>query len=108
MEETDWPQILALYELLGRMRDNPMVALNRAIAVAMVRGAAAGLELLDALEAGGRLRGHHRLPAVRAHLLERAGDREGAVAQYRRAAELATSVPERDYLATRAARLRES
>ena len=74
-EDTDWPQILALYGLLKRMSDNPMVALNHAIAAAMVHGPAAGLELLDALDADARLAGHYRLDAVRAHLLEMAGDR---------------------------------
>ncbi|HWN67795.1 MAG TPA: hypothetical protein VNM90_09150 [Haliangium sp.] len=69
------------------MSDNPMVTLNHAIAVAMVHGPAAGLERLDALVRDGRLEGHHRLDAVRAHLLERAGDREGAIACYRRAAD---------------------
>ena len=79
-EDTDWPQILALYGLLKRMSDNPMVALNHAIAVAMVHGPAAGLELLDALDADERLAGHYRLDAVRAHLLEMAGDLDAAIA----------------------------
>ena len=82
-----------------------MVALNHAIAAAMVHGPAAGLELLDALDADGRLAGHHRLDAVRAHLLEMAGDREAAIAHYRRAAGRTTSLPERNYLLTQAARL---
>ena len=107
-EETDWPQILALYELLKRMSDNPMVALNHAIAAAMVRGAAAGLALLRGLDGDGRLSGHHRLDAVRAHLLEMAGDRQAAIAHYRIAAERTTSIPERNYLLTQAARLSES
>ena len=85
-EDTDWPQILALYGLLMRMSDNPMVTLNHAIATAMVHGPAAGLELLEALDADERLAGHHRLDAVRAHLLERAGDREAAIAHFRKAA----------------------
>ena len=104
-EDTDWPQILALYGLLKRMSDNPMVLLSHAIAAAMVHGAPCGLELLDALDKDGRLAGHHRLDAVRAHLLELAGDREGAVAHYRRAAGRTTSLPERNYLAEKAARL---
>src|SRR6185437_7263993 len=79
-EDTDWPQILALYGLLKRMSDNPMVVLNHAIATAMVHGPSAGLELLNALDADGRLAGHHRLHAVRAHLLELAGDYEAAIA----------------------------
>ena len=106
-EDTDWPQILALYGVLKRMSDNPMVALNHAIAAAMVHGPAAGLELLAPLDADERLRGNHRLDAVRAHLLERAGDRAAAVSLYRAAAERTTSVPERNYLMMRAARLGE-
>lgn len=104
-EDTDWPQILALYGLLKRMSDNPMVALNHAIAAAMVHGPRAGLALLDTLDADGRLKGHYRLDAVRAHLLERAGEREAAVAHYRAAASRTTSLPERNYLTTQAARL---
>jgi RNA polymerase sigma factor (sigma-70 family) len=102
-EDTDWPQILALYGLLERMSDNPMVSLNRAIAVAMVHGPQAGLEQLTAL--GERLAGHYRLDAVRAHLLERAGDTEGAIAHYRAAAGRTASLPERHYLTAQAARL---
>ncbi|HTX36666.1 MAG TPA: DUF6596 domain-containing protein [Bryobacteraceae bacterium] len=108
VEDTDWPQILALYDLLKRMSGNPMVVLNHAIAAAMVHGPATGLELLTALDADERLRGHHRLPAVRAHLLELAGDRQAAIANYQAAAALATSLPERNYLITQTARLRES
>lgn len=104
-EDTDWPQILALYGLLQRMSDNPMVTLNHAIATAMVHGPAAGLARLDALAADPRLSGHHRLDAVRAHLLERAGDRAGALACYRRAAARTTSAPEQGYLLAKAARL---
>ena len=104
-EDTDWPQILALYGVLERMSDNPMVSLNRAIAAAMVHGPAAGLELLAALDADPRLRGHHRLDAVRAHLHETAGDAERAVAHYRAAAERTASAPERNYLLVKAARL---
>ena len=102
-EDTDWPQILALYGLLKRMSDNPMVTLNHAIATAMVHGPAAGLELLEALDADCRLAGHHRLDAVRAHLLEMAGDHQAAVAHYRAAAGRTTSIPERNYLAANAA-----
>jgi RNA polymerase sigma factor (sigma-70 family) len=107
-EDTDWPQILALYELLKGMSDNPMVMLNHAIATAMVHGPSAGLELLNALDADGRLTGHHRLDAVRAHLLELAGDQEAAIAHYCIAAGRTTSLPERNYLLTQAARLKES
>jgi predicted RNA polymerase sigma factor len=104
-EETDWPQILALYALLKRMTDNPVVALNHAIAAAMVHGPAAGLELIAALDADPRIAGHYRLDAVRAHLYERAGDRERALAHYRAAAGRTASLPERDYLTAKAARL---
>ena len=107
-EDTDWPQILALYDLLKRMSDNPMVMLNHAIAAAMVHGPSAGLELLDALDADGRLKGHHRLDAVRAHLLEMAGDHQAAIAHYWIAAGRTTSLPERNYLMNQAARLSES
>jgi predicted RNA polymerase sigma factor len=102
---TDWPQILALYGLLKRMSDNPMVALNHAVAAAMVHGPSAGLDLLAALDADGRLAGHHRLDAVRAHLLEMAGDFPPAIASYLKAAGRTTSIRERNYLTTQAARL---
>lgn len=104
-EDTDWPQILALYDLLKRMSDNPMVILNHAIAAAMVHGPSQGLELLKTLDSDPRLSGHHRLPAVRAHLLEMAREPEAAIAQYRLAAGQTTSLPERNYLLTQAARL---
>lgn len=104
-EDTDWPQILALYGLLKRISDNPMVTLNHAIASAMVQGPRAGLLLLQSLDADDRLADHHRLAAVRAHLLEMAGDADGAVREYRRAAARTTSIPERDYLLAQAAKL---
>ena len=107
-EDTDWPQILALYDLLKRMSDNPMVMLNQAIASAMVHGPSAGLDLLNAIDADGRLAGHHRLDAVRAHLLELAGDHRSAVAHYQAAAGQMRSLPELNYLLTQAARLRET
>ena len=103
--ETDWPQILALYDVLERMADNPMVSLNRAIATAMVHGPAKGLELIDAIANDSRVAGHYRIDAVRGHLHERAGDRERAIAHYRAAAQGTMSIPERSYLLTRAARL---
>ena len=106
-DETDWPQILALYGVLARLTDNPMVSLNQAIALAMVEGPAAGLDRLDALAGDPRLSGSHRVDAVRAHLLERAGDRAAAVELYRRAAGRTTSIAERNYLLTQAARLDE-
>jgi RNA polymerase sigma factor (sigma-70 family) len=99
---TDWPQILVLYELLERIGPNPMVTLNHAVALAMVKGPQAGLELLDTLDADGHLAGHHRLDAVRAHLLELAGDHVQARAAYRAAARRTTSLPERRYLEARA------
>src|SRR5206468_10782839 len=89
-DETDWPQILALYGLLERMTRNPMVTLNRAVAAAMVEGPACGLARLGSLEE--RLAGNHRLDAVRAHLLEMAGDVEGAIRHYRMAAGRTTSL----------------
>jgi RNA polymerase sigma factor (sigma-70 family) len=101
--DTDWRQIAGLYELLERVTGSPLVTLNRAIAVAMADGPEAGLELLGELEEP--LAGNHRLHATRAHLLEMAGDEERALAEYRRAAELTSSLPERNYLTVRAARL---
>jgi len=105
---TDWPQILALYGVLRRLSDNPMVDLNHAIATAMVHGPAAGIARLDAIAADPRLANHHRLDAVRAHLLERAGQHQEAVALYRRAADRTTSTAERNYLLAHAARLSEA
>jgi predicted RNA polymerase sigma factor len=104
-DATDWRQIVALYELLERFGPNPMVTLNRAVAVGMARGPQAGLELLATLEADERIATHHRLEAVRAHLLERAGDLDAARASYRAAARRTTSLPEQRYLEARAARL---
>jgi RNA polymerase sigma factor (sigma-70 family) len=104
-EDTDWPQILALYEMLMRMTDSPVVALNHAVATAMVHGPVAGLSLLDPLQSDERLSATHRLDAVRAHLLERAGDCAAAAALYRRAARRTASVPERNYLQMKATRL---
>jgi RNA polymerase sigma factor (sigma-70 family) len=104
---TDWPQVLALYTVLLRVSDSPMVVLNHAIATAEVHGPQAGLALLAPLDGDERLREHHRLAAVRAHLLERAGDHVAAEALYRAAATKTASTPERDYLLGRAARLRD-
>jgi predicted RNA polymerase sigma factor len=104
-EETDWPQILGLYEMLQHVLPSPVVALNRAVAVAMVHGPRAGLGLLDGLETDKRLAGQHRLEAVRAHLLEMTGDHARAQASYRQAARRTSSLPERRYLEDRAARL---
>jgi RNA polymerase sigma factor (sigma-70 family) len=102
---TDWPQIVALYELLLRLGDNPVVRLNHAVAVAMADGADAGLDLLRELEADGRLADDHRLHAVRAHLLEMTGDREAARRAYEEAAARTASVPQQRYLRGRGARL---
>ena len=104
MEDTDWPQILALYELLERLAPGPMVTLNRAVAAAMVHGPAAGLGLVAGLEADPRMRSHHRLLATRAHLLSMAGDQAGAAAGYREAARRASSAPERRHLGSMADR----
>jgi RNA polymerase sigma factor (sigma-70 family) len=100
--DTDWSQILALYGLLEQMTGNPIVTLNRAVAAAMAHGPSTGLALLDSVEE--RLTGHYRLDAVRAHLLEMAGDTHAALALYRAAARRTTSLPEQRYLSTRAAR----
>ena len=102
VEDTDWPQIAGLYRLLGQVAPNPMVTLNSAVAVAMVDGPDAGLAVLDGLT---ELADHHRLAAVRAHLRERAGAPAEARAAYRVAARRTTSLPERRYLESRAARL---
>jgi RNA polymerase sigma factor (sigma-70 family) len=104
-EDTDWPQILALYQLLERIAPNPMVTLNRAIAVAQVEGPQAGLDLLATLADDSRMTDNHRLDAVRAHLLERAGDLEAARVGYLKAARRTTSLPEQRYLAAKAAGL---
>jgi RNA polymerase sigma factor (sigma-70 family) len=104
-EDTDWPQILALYRLLERLSPNPMVTLNHAVAVAMVDGPEAGLELLETLDGDDRVASHHRLDAVRAHLHELAGDRTAARGRYLSAARRTTSLPEQRYLEARAARL---
>jgi RNA polymerase sigma factor (sigma-70 family) len=104
-QDTDWRQVLALYQLLERISPGPMVTLNRAVALAMVNGPQAGLELLEALQADERMAGHHRLHAVRAHLLEMAGEPERARNSYLLAARRTTSLPERRYLEDRAARL---
>jgi RNA polymerase sigma factor (sigma-70 family) len=103
--ETDWPQILALYEVLEQVSPGPVVTLNRAVAVARVHGPRAGLALVGTLDADERMAHNHRLEAVRAHLLEHAGDIEAARKSYQLAARMTASLPERRYLAMRAARL---
>jgi predicted RNA polymerase sigma factor len=102
--ETDWPQILSLYDLLDRMSGSPVVTLNRAVAAAMADGPGAGLAILDGMD--GSLRDHHRYHAVHAHLLEMAGDMDLARDEYREAARLTTSVPEQRYLEAQVRRLR--
>jgi len=104
-EDTDWREIIELYRLLERVAPNPMVTLNHAVAVAMVHGPGAGLAMLRELEEDERMAKHHRLEAVRAHLLDMAGDTAAARAAYRLAAQRTTSLPERRYLEARASRL---
>jgi len=104
-EETDWRQIVVLYDMLAGIAPNPMITLNQAVAVAMVAGPRAGLDLLATLDADERMAGHHRVEAVRAHLLELAGDPAAARSSYRIAARRTTSLPEQRYLEERAARL---
>ena len=104
-DDTDWPQIAKLYELLAASWPSPVVTLNRAVAVAMVDGPTAGLDMLEALDGDDRMTEQHRLVAVRAHLLEMAGDTEAARAGYRAAARRTASLPEQRYLEGRAARL---
>ncbi len=102
-DDTDWPQILALYDVLDRLADDPMVTLNRAVAMAQVHGPAAALDLLESAAADPRLTGHHRVHAVRAHLLHAAGRLDEAAEQYRTAARRTLSAPERHYLLRQAA-----
>jgi RNA polymerase sigma factor (sigma-70 family) len=105
-EDTDWAQIVALYGVLMGLSDNPMVALNHAVAVAMARGPSEGLALLEKLDRDPRIKDHYRLDAVRAHLLERSGEFRAARGYYEAAAEKTASIPERDYLLLQIARLR--
>jgi len=104
-EQTDWPQILALYDILAAVAPGPMVTLSRAVALAMVHGPRAGLALLGTLDTDARMAHTHRLEAVRAHLLEQAGDAAAARRSYLRAAAMTASLPEQRYLVLRAARL---
>jgi RNA polymerase sigma factor (sigma-70 family) len=103
-EDTDWPQILALYGLLEQLTGNPVVTLNRAVAAGMADGPSAGLAVLETVDE--RLAGHYRLDAVRAHLLELAGEPQAAMAHYRAAASRTTNLPEQRYLTAQAARLK--
>jgi RNA polymerase sigma factor (sigma-70 family) len=104
--DTDWPQVLGLYDLLQALAPSPVVTLNRAVAVAMVDGPRAGLAALELLDCDRRLASQHRLASVRAHLHELAGDTQAAVAGYEDAARRATSIPEQRYLRAQAERLR--
>lgn len=108
VENTDWPQILALYELLQQVAPSPVVTLNQAVAIAMVHGPSRGLERLRALDSDERMSGHYRLDAVRAHLFEKLGDFGKAAEHYRAAAATTASLPERNYLIAQAARLEET
>jgi RNA polymerase sigma factor (sigma-70 family) len=105
-EETNWRQVHALYLILERIAPNPVVTLNRAIALAETQGPRAGLALLSTLDGDERMAGHHRLLSVRAHLLEKAGDPAGAYENYRRAARATASIAEQRYLESRASRVR--
>jgi RNA polymerase sigma factor (sigma-70 family) len=105
MDDTDWPQILGLYDLLELAAPNPFTTLNRAVAAGLVHGPRAGLDLLDTLQQDKRMANHHRLLAARAHLLELAGQPAEAAKAYAQAARLSTNAPERQYLATQAQRL---
>jgi RNA polymerase sigma factor (sigma-70 family) len=104
-EETNWRQIHALYRILERIAPNPIVTLNRAVALAEIEGPQAGLKLLATLDADTRIADHHRLHAVRAHLLEEAGDLPAARKNYQRAARATLSLTEQRYLKSRASRL---
>jgi len=103
--QTDWEQIQTLYALLMRISDNPMVELNHAVATAMVAGIEAGLSLVDTIARDARMKEHYRIDAMRAHLYERAGKYALALEHYRRAADGTSSLPERNYLLGKAARL---
>jgi RNA polymerase sigma factor (sigma-70 family) len=107
-DATDWAQIVALYTLLLRMEENPIVALNHAVAVAMANGPLAGLELLDRLEADSRINADRRFHAVRAHLLEKNGDGDLALDAYQEASRRATNLQQQRYLNRQIARLQSS
>jgi predicted RNA polymerase sigma factor len=106
-EETDWAQVHALYLILERIAPNPMVTLNRAIALAEIEGPKAGLNLLSTLDGDKRMAEHHRLLSVRAHLLERTGDMAGAYENYRRAATVTASIAEQRFLESRSSRVKQ-
>ena len=106
-EATDWPQILALYDVLTTIAPGPLVTLSRAVALAHVHGPTAGLALLGTLDTDDRMAHTHRLEAVRAHLLEQTGNTTAARHSYLRAAKMTASLPEQRYLELRAARLHQ-
>jgi predicted RNA polymerase sigma factor len=106
-DATDWPQILALYDVLEQLSPSPMLTLNRAVALSMVHGPGAALQLLETLDSDPRVSDHHRLWAVRAHLHEKSGNFAAAIAHFHEAAQRTSSVPEQNYLRLKAARLRE-
>jgi RNA polymerase sigma-70 factor (ECF subfamily) len=105
--ETDWPHIVSLYDALLRLEPSPVVALNRAVAVAMAEGPERGLALIDAIDPAGALQGYLYYHAARADLLRRLGRRDAARAAFRRALDLAGSAPERQFLSARLAALSE-
>ena len=107
-DATDWAQIAALYAQLARMTPSPVVRLNHAVAVAMVDGAAAGLALLEELDAAGDLAGYHLLHAAQADLLRRLGRHREAVARYRQALQLARADADRAYLSNRLAEMTDT
>jgi predicted RNA polymerase sigma factor len=106
-DDTDWPQILALYDVLTQVAPGPLVTLSRAVALANVHGPRTGLALLGTLDTDDRMAHTHRLDAVRAHLLEQAGDTAAARETYLRAARRTASQSEQRYLQLRAARLQQ-
>lgn len=107
-EETDWAQITALYSVLLRLEDNPVVALNHAVAVAMATSPEAGLELLGRLRGDPRINDDRRFHAVRGHLLERTGDRQAALHAYQDAARRTTNLQQQRYLNRQIARLQDA
>jgi RNA polymerase sigma-70 factor (ECF subfamily) len=107
-EDTDWAQIVRLYDLLDRQQPSPIVSLNRAVAVAMAEGPREGLALIDALAAGGELEGYHLLHAARADLLRRIGSSQEAAKSYRRALALVSNESERRFLERRLRELQDA
>jgi predicted RNA polymerase sigma factor len=102
-EETDWSRIVALYGELAELSPSPIVELNRAVAISMASGPAAGLEVVDRLKREPALKGYHLLPSVRGDLLSKLGRLREAAAEFERAASLTRNARERDLLLERAA-----